>query len=267
MAEQMKPKLDERISPATLADSKADAAGTTSASKKRGKRIAAAAAALALVICAGLGVHALMGAPSAPDQAGQEQAASQAAGSNESAGTAQDGASSSGASGKDAQAKTSGAPDANSGKETGTSAAKNAGTSSPQKKSSTSSKGGKTEKKPSGSTDAGTDASHIRVYIVIDSSAAESHGYPAQMASGTFKLEKDATVFDALIATDVSYRGSSTYVSAIGGLAEKQIGSGSGWMYSVNGEVPMKSCGKYHLSNGDKVRWYYVTGPLDKDKM
>lgn len=46
----------------------------------------------------------------------------------------------------------------------------------------------------------------------------------------------------------------------IGGLAEKEHGGHSGWMYSVNGAVPMTACSNYVLSNGDSVSWYYVTG-------
>ena len=52
--------------------------------------------------------------------------------------------------------------------------------------------------------------------------------------------------------------GYGTYVAAIGGLAEKEHGSQSGWMYSVNGSAPNVSCGKYVLKDGDTVSWYYV---------
>ena len=57
-------------------------------------------------------------------------------------------------------------------------------------------------------------------------------------------------------------RGTSygTYVAAIGGLAEKEHGGTSGWMYSVNGVTPNTACSNYVLSNGDSVVWYYVTG-------
>ena len=51
-----------------------------------------------------------------------------------------------------------------------------------------------------------------------------------------------------------------SYVAAIGGLAEKEHGGTSGWMYSVNGSTPMTACTNYVLSNGDVVVWYYVTG-------
>ena len=83
-------------------------------------------------------------------------------------------------------------------------------------------------------------------------------------SGGTFTFNEGATVYDALCALGlfVNAHGSSygTYVSAIGGLAEKQYGGTSGWMYSVNGTTPMTACSNYVLSNGDNVVWYYVTG-------
>ena len=59
---------------------------------------------------------------------------------------------------------------------------------------------------------------------------------------------------------NASNTGYGIYVRAIGGLAEKEHGGHSGWMYSVNGAVPMTACSNYVLSNGDSVSWYYVTG-------
>ena len=76
-------------------------------------------------------------------------------------------------------------------------------------------------------------------------------------SGGTFTFNEGATVYDALCALGLSVNahGSSygTYVSAIGGLAEKQHGGTSGWMYSVNGTTPMTACSNYVLSNGDNV--------------
>ena len=83
-------------------------------------------------------------------------------------------------------------------------------------------------------------------------------------SGGTFTFNEGATVYDALCALGLSVNahGSSygTYVSAIGGLAEKQYGGTSGWMYSVNGTTPMTACSNCVLSNDDNVVWYYVTG-------
>ena len=101
---------------------------------------------------------------------------------------------------------------------------------------------------------------YVTVTVSVTSSAV---GNPVS-SSGTFTFNEGATVYDALCALGLSVNahGSSygTYVSAIGGLAEKEHGGTSGWMYSVNGTAPMTACSNYVLSNGDNVVWYYVTG-------
>lgn len=101
---------------------------------------------------------------------------------------------------------------------------------------------------------------YVTVTISVTSSAV---GNPVS-SSGTFTFNEGATVYDALCALGLSVNahGSSfgTYVAAIGGLAEKEHGATSGWMYSVNGVAPNTACSNYVLSNGDSVVWYYVTG-------
>lgn len=112
----------------------------------------------------------------------------------------------------------------------------------------------------SGSQSGSQESSYVTVTVSVTSSAV---GNPVS-SGGTFTFNEGATVYDALCALGLSVNahGSSygTYVSAIGGLAEKQYGGTSGWMYSVNGTTPMTACSNYVLSNGDNVVWYYVTG-------
>lgn len=112
----------------------------------------------------------------------------------------------------------------------------------------------------SGGQSGSQESSYVTVTVSVTSSAV---GNPVS-SGGTFTFNEGATVYDALCALglSVSAHGSSygTYVSAIGGLAEKQYGGTSGWMYSVNGSTPMTACSNYVLSNGDNVVWYYVTG-------
>lgn len=112
----------------------------------------------------------------------------------------------------------------------------------------------------SGGQSGSQESSYITVTVSVTSSAV---GNPVS-SGGTFTVNEGATVYDALCALGLSVNahGSSygTYVSAIGGLAEKQYGGTSGWMYSVNGTTPMTACSNYVLSNGDNVVWYYVTG-------
>lgn len=113
---------------------------------------------------------------------------------------------------------------------------------------------------PSGGQGSSQQPSYVTVTVSVTSSAV---GNPVS-SGGTFTFNEGATVYDALCALGLSVNahGSSygTYVSAIGGLAEKQHGGTSGWMYSVNGITPMTACSNYVLSNGDNVVWYYVTG-------
>lgn len=95
--------------------------------------------------------------------------------------------------------------------------------------------------------------------VVVDSSAATSLGFPATMASATLKLPEGATAYDALAATGLSLEGSSSYVSAVNGLAEKMMSGTSGWTYAVNGTMPMTAASNYILHEGDAVRWVYVS--------
>lgn len=101
---------------------------------------------------------------------------------------------------------------------------------------------------------------YVTVTVSVTSSAV---GNPVS-SGGTFTFNEGATPYDALCALGISInaRPSSygTYVAAIGGLAEKEHGGTSGWMYSVNGVTPNTACSNYVLSNGDTVVWYYVTG-------
>lgn len=112
----------------------------------------------------------------------------------------------------------------------------------------------------SGGQSGSQESSYVTVTVSVTSSAV---GNPVS-SGGTFTFNEGATVYDALCALGLSVNahGSSygTYVSAIGGLAEKRYGGTSGWMYSVNGTTPMTACSNYVLSNGDNVVWYYVTG-------
>lgn len=153
----------------------------------------------------------------------------------------------------------SGSSDSGSSSSSGGSSSSNAdsgssSSSSGASSSSSSSAGGSSQ--PGTSAPAGT----VTVYVSVSSSAV---GNPVS-GGGTFTFNQGATVYDALCACGLSMNASNTgygiYVSAIGGLAEKEHGGHSGWMYSVNGAVPMTACSNYVLSNGDSVSWYYVTG-------
>ena len=100
----------------------------------------------------------------------------------------------------------------------------------------------------------------VTVSISVDSSAV---GGPVS-SSGTFTFEEGATVYDALCALGLSIGSQDSihgvYVSSINGLAEKEHGASSGWMYAVNGKLPNMACSAYKLRDGDSIQWRYVTG-------
>ena len=50
----------------------------------------------------------------------------------------------------------------------------------------------------------------------------------------------------------------SAYVEGIHNLYEFDVGSLSGWMYSVNGWFPNYGCSRYALQSGDVVEWVYT---------
>lgn len=183
----------------------------------------------------------------------KKDASSDASGSDESKskgdGSSSDNSDSSGSS--DSGSGSSSSSSAGSGS---SSSSSGASSSSSGSSSSNSSAGGSSQ--PSASAPTGT----VTVYVSVSSSAV---GNPVS-GCGTFTFNQGATVYDALCACGLSMNASNTgygiYVSAIGGLAEKEHGGHSGWMYSVNGAVPMTACSNYVLSNGDSVSWYYVTG-------
>lgn len=181
----------------------------------------------------------------------KKDASSDASGSDESKskgdGSSSDNSASSGSSDSGSSSSSGGSSSSNAGSGSSTS-------SSGASSSSSSSAGASSQ--PGTSAPAGT----VTVYVSVSSSAV---GNPVS-GGGTFTFNQGATVYDALCACGLSMNASNTgygiYVSAIGGLAEKEHGGHSGWMYSVNGAVPMTACSNYVLSNGDSVSWYYVTG-------
>ena len=50
------------------------------------------------------------------------------------------------------------------------------------------------------------------------------------------------------------------YVKGIANIYEKNFGSASGWMYTVNGKEPPVAASGYKLKSGDKIQWLYVCG-------
>lgn len=123
------------------------------------------------------------------------------------------------------------------------------------------SSGGGASSTPSqgGASDGSERPATVSVRVSVESSSV---GNPVS-ASGSFTFEQGATVYDALCALGLSVNAQSSqfgvYVAAIGGLAEKEHGGTSGWVYTVNGGRVNVSASSCRLSDGDVVRWSYVT--------
>lgn len=59
----------------------------------------------------------------------------------------------------------------------------------------------------------------------------------------------------AINATNSQY---GVYIVGFNNIDEKDCGNQSGWLYSVNGKTPGKSCGKYIITNGDNISFGYT---------
>ena len=151
-----------------------------------------------------------------------------------------------------ASAEEQGSPASGSAPDTSSSAQSSQGSSSGQGGSS-SGGNGQAQNRPS-------EPQHISVHVSVSSSAV---GNPVS-ASGTVSLNAGQSVYDALCELGVRVNAQNTgfgvYVTAIGGLAEKEHGAESGWVYTVNGNRVNTAASSYKLSDGDSVAWSYVTG-------
>ncbi len=115
---------------------------------------------------------------------------------------------------------------------------------------------------PGSGSQAGDEGSSSRAGVITVSITVDGSSAGAGSSSATLELSEGATVYDALAASGVDFNAKSTvyglYVNSIAGLAEKDHGSMSGWMYSVNGATAGVACSSYVLSDGDSIYWWYA---------
>ena len=89
-------------------------------------------------------------------------------------------------------------------------------------------------------------------YLLQDTAVGFSEG---QTAFAT--LENAAQEHEIML--DFSMQpGRIAYVRGIGQLYEQDCGSGSGWLYTVNGESPGVAASLYELEPGDTITWIYT---------
>jgi hypothetical protein len=84
------------------------------------------------------------------------------------------------------------------------------------------------------------------------------------LSAKKLELKPGATVKTALESCGIDFNARGAYVSTINGLSEGDLGSGSGWLYSVNGGWPSTGYNKCQLKSGDSVSWRYTLN-LGKD--
>lgn len=193
----------------------------------------------------------------ANDAQGDATASSEAGSAEDSASTT-DGsdaqASSAGASGEAATSAGSSSDSATTSSSDGTSDASSASGTGYDTSADASSSAA--QPSPSGQ-DPSQQPQTMTVTVTVDGSPAGGSTHTA-----TVELSPGANAYDALVAADGNINARDTvygtYVAAIDGLAEKEHGSMSGWVYAVNGVEPNTACSNYVLSAGDTVVWTYV---------
>lgn len=83
-----------------------------------------------------------------------------------------------------------------------------------------------------------------------------------------YEFKAGQNVYDALeavcLANDIQIETSedavykSRYIEGINYLYEKDGGKMSGWLFSVNGDVPNYGASKVRLKDGDVIRWFFT---------
>ena len=61
-----------------------------------------------------------------------------------------------------------------------------------------------------------------------------------------------------LIESSITPATKSVYIEGINNLYEFDCGKQSGWMYTVNGDVPNVSCSEYKIKENDEIKFQYT---------
>ncbi|MEZ4357852.1 MAG: DUF4430 domain-containing protein [Eubacteriales bacterium] len=116
-----------------------------------------------------------------------------------------------------------------------------------------------------------SDENLLSCTITIDATTASEAGYEGagdgvMLAETTVNFSEGETAYDVL--SDVAQQNDFpvvkadasgfVYITGINSLSEGDIGSYSGWMYSVNGEYVQVSCSEYEVQEGDALVFIYT---------
>lgn len=87
---------------------------------------------------------------------------------------------------------------------------------------------------------------------------------PDQLEETRYDINEGDTVYDILQKTGLPVAAKDTgdglAVDAIGGVASGDMGKNSGWLFTVNGEMPMDYCDKIPVNDGDEIVWDFTEG-------
>ena len=71
-------------------------------------------------------------------------------------------------------------------------------------------------------------------------------------------LERELKNAGILIESSITPATKSVYIEGINNLYEFDCGKQSGWMYTVNGDVPNVSCSEYKIKENDEIKFQYT---------
>lgn len=85
-----------------------------------------------------------------------------------------------------------------------------------------------------------------------------------QMQEAVYEIADGDTVYDILMKTGLAVSakdtGNGMSIDAIEGVANGDRGKTSGWLFTVNGEMPMDYCDKVPVNDGDEIVWEFAEG-------
>ena len=101
----------------------------------------------------------------------------------------------------------------------------------------------------------------VEVSVTSAAANAKDSKWPANLVNAELvEVKSGSSVLDVLDSAKIEYKLDGVYVTEIEGLSQKAIGSGSGWLYTVNGESPLDGPGAIEVHDGDKIVFDYFVG-------
>ena len=85
-----------------------------------------------------------------------------------------------------------------------------------------------------------------------------------QLEETEYDINEGDTIYDVMMKTGIAISaedtGNGLSIEAIGGVANGDLGKLSGWLFTVNGEMPMDYCDKITVNDGDEIVWDFAEG-------